>query len=87
MAFTRHRMPLVRELAPDLWALDGFGGHGLNTTAIAGEVLARHLTGGDDAVRLFDPFDAVTTGGPLGPLAARGLVWGQSLKDAWRMRG
>ena len=87
MAFTRHKMPIVREMAPDLWALNGFGGHGLNATAIAGEVLARHLALGDDAVRLFDPFGAVTTGGAFGPLAARGLVWGRSLQDAWRMRG
>ena len=40
---TLHRMPQIGELSPRLWLASGFGGHGLNTTAMAGEMhRARH---------------------------------------------
>ena len=36
-----HRMPQLGELSPGLWMASGFGGHGLNTTAMAGVIIAR----------------------------------------------
>src|SRR5439155_9837384 len=38
---TVHRMPQIGEALPNVWLASGFGGHGLNTTAMAGVLLAR----------------------------------------------
>jgi glycine/D-amino acid oxidase-like deaminating enzyme len=63
-----HRMPQVGEVSPGVWLLSGFAGHGLNTTAMGGEIIARAIVDGDQAWRLFLPFDLVWAGGA----AARG---------------
>ena len=43
---TVHGMPQIGEITPGLWLLGGFGGHGLNTTAMGGEMRrARHRRG------------------------------------------
>ncbi len=42
-----HGMPQIGEVAPGLWLLNGFGSHGLNTTAMAGEMAARAILEGD----------------------------------------
>ena len=44
---TVHGMPQIGEISPGLWLLGGFGGHGLNTTAMGGEMLARAIVEGD----------------------------------------
>jgi gamma-glutamylputrescine oxidase len=64
-----HRMPQIGELSPGLWLASGFGGHGINTTAMAGVVIARALVEGDDTWRLFAPFELVWAGGRLGRAA------------------
>jgi hypothetical protein len=61
-----HRMPQIGELSPGFWLASGFGGHGLNTTAMAGRLIARAITDGDGTWRLFLPFDLVWTGGWIG---------------------
>jgi len=66
---TLHRMPQVGELSPGLWLASGFGGHGLNTTAMAGNIIARAIDEGDDTWRLFLPFELVWAGGAIGRLA------------------
>ena len=50
MGFARHKMPLIRELAPGLWVNSCFGGHGLNTTTLGGELVASALAEGDRAL-------------------------------------
>lgn len=84
MGFARHRMPVIRELEPGLWAATLFGGHGLNTTTMAGELVARALVEGDQTWRLFDPFPPAWTGGALGRLAAQALLYGHAVKDSLR---
>lgn len=81
MGFARHRMPVVAPLAPGLWVTTGFAGHGLNTTTMAGELLAAALLEDSDEWRLLAPFGLAWTGGRLGPLAAQALYHGQALKD------
>jgi gamma-glutamylputrescine oxidase len=71
MGFARHRMPVVRPLQPGLWVAVGFGGHGLNTTMLAGELVASALAEGDVRWRLLESFALPWTGGVLGPLAAQ----------------
>ena len=84
MGFARHRMPLVRELEPGLWAVGLLGGHGLNTATMAGELAARAIAGGDPAWRLLEPFGPAWAGGPLGRLAARALIRGHAARDSLR---
>ena len=82
MGFVRHRMPVLRPLAPGLWVATGFGGHGLNTTMLAGELLASALVEGDGRWKLFDTFGLPWNGGPAGPLAAHAFYRGFQLRDA-----
>jgi gamma-glutamylputrescine oxidase len=82
MGFARHRMPVVRPLEDDLWVAIGFGGHGLNTTTLAGELVATALVEGDPRWRLLAPFALPWNGGPLGPLAAQGFYLAYRLRDA-----
>ena len=84
-----HRMPQVGELSPGLWLLSGFGGHGLNTTAMGGELVARGIVEGDQTWRLFAPFDLVWAGGTLGRAAAQAYTWYFAMRerfDGWRAR-
>ena len=50
-----HRMPQIGELGPGVWLASGFGGHGLNTTAMAGNLIARAIVKGDHTWRQFTP--------------------------------
>lgn len=90
MGFARHKMPVVMPLEPDLWVITGFAGHGLNTTTMAGELVARALLGLDDDWRLATPFGLPWTGGRLGPHVAQALYHVQALKDGlvagWQQR-
>src|SRR5260370_22566985 len=52
-----HRMPQIGEVSGGLWLASGFGGHGINTTAMAGNIFAQAIVEGDDTWRLFAPFD------------------------------
>ena len=70
-----HRMPQIGELSPNVWLASGFGGHGLNTTAMAGEVIARAIVEGDDTWRRFLPFDLVWAGGRTGRAVAQVHYW------------
>jgi glycine/D-amino acid oxidase-like deaminating enzyme len=70
-----HRMPQIGEFAPRMWLAAGFGGHGLNTTAMAGMVLSRAIAEGDDTWRLFVPFELVWAGGAVGRAAAQVNYW------------
>jgi gamma-glutamylputrescine oxidase len=68
-----HRMPQIGELSPGLWLASAFGGHGLNTTAMAGNILAQAIVEGDDTWRLFAPFELVWAGLLLVVQRARAL--------------
>lgn len=84
MSYARHRMPMIGALGPGVWHAIGFGGHGLNTTAIGGTVLAEKLLGTSDRIALFAPFGLDWAGGPLGLLAAQGTYWALQAQDWWR---
>ena len=56
---TIHRMPQIGELGPGVWLASGFGGHGLDTTAMAGNLIARAILDGDQTWRQFTPFEIV----------------------------
>ncbi|MSO68468.1 MAG: FAD-binding oxidoreductase [Pseudolabrys sp.] len=73
---TIHRMPQIGEIERGVWLASGFGGHGLNTSAMGGELVARGLVEADQTWRLFAPYELVWAGGLLGSLLAQGIYWG-----------
>jgi gamma-glutamylputrescine oxidase len=81
-----HRMPQIGELSPGLWLASGFGGHGLNTTAMAGNIIAQAIADGDDTWRLFAPFELVWAGGRLGRAAMQVYYWWFSARERWAAR-
>ena len=83
---TVHRMPQIGELGPGVWLASGFGGHGLNTTAMAGNLIARAVVGGDHTWRQFSPFELVWAGGILGRATAQMRVWIKRASDAYAER-
>jgi glycine/D-amino acid oxidase-like deaminating enzyme len=66
---TVHGMPQIGQLRRGLWVASGFGRQGLNTSAIAGQLIARSILWGDERWRLFSPFELVWAGGPTGRVA------------------
>ncbi len=86
MAYAVHKMPQIGELAPGYWLASAFGGHGLNTTAMAGEMIARAILDGDDRWRLFSPYELVWAGGRLGRAAAQAVFWSMQLRDTLQER-
>ncbi len=87
MGYSRHLMPQLGQMAPNTWHITAFGGHGLNTTAIAGKVLAEAILGETDRIKLFTPFGLDWAGGEVGLLAAQLTYWKLQLQDWWRERG
>ena len=86
MAYARHLMPQVGLLQPDVWHITGFGGHGLNTTAIAGKVLAEAILHQSDRIQLFAPWGLTNAGGRLGLTVAQLTYWFLQAQDKWRER-
>jgi glycine/D-amino acid oxidase-like deaminating enzyme len=66
---TVHGMPQIGELRKGLWVASGFGRQGLNTSAMAGQLIARAILWGDERWRLFSPFELVWAGGLSGRVA------------------
>jgi glycine/D-amino acid oxidase-like deaminating enzyme len=81
LGITMHRMPQIGELGPGVWLASGCGGHGLNTTAMAGNIIARAIVEGDATWRQFTPFELVWAGGVFGRAAAQTCVWIKRLRD------
>jgi glycine/D-amino acid oxidase-like deaminating enzyme len=68
---TVHGMPQIGQLRRGLWVASGFGRQGLNTSAMAGQLIARSILWGDERWRLFSPFELVWAGGPTGRVAGQ----------------
>jgi glycine/D-amino acid oxidase-like deaminating enzyme len=80
---TVHGMPQIGEVGPGLWLLNGFGGHGLNTTAMGGEMVAHAIVHGDRTWEMFSPFALVWAGGAVGRAARRVSEWSARARDTW----
>jgi gamma-glutamylputrescine oxidase len=81
MGYTIHRMPQIGPLKPGAWVASGFGGHGLNTTAMAGELIAGAIIDQDDRWRHFIPFGLVWAGGAIGRRLTQAVYWGMQASD------
>jgi len=86
MSYARHLMPQVGCMAPGVWYCTAFGGHGLNTTAIGGKVVAEGILGTSERYRLFEPFGLVWAGGLAGLAVAQLTYWKLQAQDWWRER-
>jgi len=86
MSYATHLMPQIGQLAPGLWYCTAFGGHGMNTTAIGGRLIAEAINGDSDRYRLFAPFGLSWNGGAFGRAAVQLTYWSYQLQDAWRER-
>ncbi|MCP5083416.1 MAG: FAD-binding oxidoreductase [Alphaproteobacteria bacterium] len=81
MGYARHKMPLIGEVEPRLWYATAFGGHGLNTTAMAGHLIAGAISEGDDRYKLFESFKLKRAGGPFRRAITQGAYWAMQARD------
>jgi glycine/D-amino acid oxidase-like deaminating enzyme len=78
-----HGMPQIGQLRKGLWVASGFGRQGLNTSAMAGQLIARSILWGDERWRLFSPFELVWAGGTTGRVAGHLVgMWGRGSSAA-----
>ncbi len=70
---TVHGMPQIGQLRKGLWVASGFGRQGLNTSAMAGQLIARSILWGDERWRLFSPFELVWAGGRTGRIVGQAI--------------
>jgi glycine/D-amino acid oxidase-like deaminating enzyme len=82
MGYAIHRMPQIGSLRKGVWIASAFGGQGLNTTAMAGELISSAILENDDRWRLFVPFGLVWAGGLIGRAATQATYWSMALGDA-----
>ncbi|MBZ6078656.1 NAD(P)/FAD-dependent oxidoreductase [Microvirga puerhi] len=84
MSYARHLMPQIGQFKPGVWYCTAFGGHGMNTTAIGGTVVAEGMARESDRYRLFAPFGLAWNGGIFGKAAAQLTYWSYQAADAMR---
>ncbi|MGB8402395.1 NAD(P)/FAD-dependent oxidoreductase [Bradyrhizobium sp.] len=83
VGLTVHGMPQIGQLRKGLWVASGFGRQGLNTSAMAGQLIARSILRGDERWRLFSPFELVWAGGVTGRVAGHLIgMWGRGASAA-----
>ncbi len=81
MGYALHKMPLIGKDAQGQWFATAFGGHGMNTTAMAGQLIARAIADGEDDYQRFAPFAPVWAGGQLGRVGVQSSYWWMQLRD------
>ncbi len=81
MGYAIHKMPVIGRDRQGQWFATAFGGHGLNTTAMAGLLLSRAIATGDDSYRRFAPFAPDYAYGQLGRLGVQGSYWLMQFRD------
>lgn len=81
MAYARHLMPMIGQINRNVWYCYGFGGHGLNTTAIGGRMVAEGILDTSDRYKLYAPFGLNWAGGPFGTATAQMTYWTYQAMD------
>jgi gamma-glutamylputrescine oxidase len=81
MGYPRHSMVQIGEVSPGVWYAMGFGGHGMGTTTMAGELVAAAIAEGDARYKLFAPFGLDWTGGPFGLVATEAIYRWYRFRD------
>jgi gamma-glutamylputrescine oxidase len=83
---TVHGMPQIGEVSPGVWLASGFGGLGLNTSAMAATLISGAIVDGDDRFRLFEPFELIWSGGRMGRLVAKSFYSAHRSYEEWASR-
>jgi len=86
MGYARHKMPQLGQLKPGEWHCQGFGGHGMATTTMGGELIASAIANGDKTWQAFAPFGLDYVGKPFGPVIAQIAYWSYQIQDAVKSR-
>ena len=86
MGYAAHKMPQIGRLRPGVWYSQGYGGHGMASTTLGGELIASAIAEGDERWKLFEPFGLFPVGGPLGTWYAQMVYWSYQARDALRER-
>jgi len=86
MSYARHQMPLLGRTESGLWYALAFGGHGMATTTLAGEIMAEAIGGQSERLAEFERWPPRWAGGSLGRLAVQGRYWQLQAQDWWRAR-
>jgi gamma-glutamylputrescine oxidase len=81
MGYSLHKMPFVGRVEENLFVATAFGGRGLNTTAMAAQLLCEAICDGSDRYKAFLPFGLQNSGGIAGRLAAQLEYWRLGLGD------
>jgi glycine/D-amino acid oxidase-like deaminating enzyme len=81
MGYAVHKMPIIGKISPDIWAVTAFGGHGLNTTVMAGSLVARAISRGEDEWKLFQPYGIRWGGSLFGRLGVQFEYWRMRIAD------
>jgi gamma-glutamylputrescine oxidase len=76
-----HDMPQIGEVARGVWVANAFSGQGFNTTAMAGELIARGIVESDQTWRLFSPYDLMWAGGKWGRCAMQAVHWSRRFRE------
>jgi len=84
MSYARHEMPLLGRCHDGLWYALAFGGHGMATTTLAGEILAEALTGQGERIDCFRRWQPVWAGGLAGRAVVQSRYWWLQARDYWR---
>jgi len=82
MGYCRHKMPVIQKYKPGIWVSTAFGGHGLNTTAMAGELVATAIAGDDQRWKDFSSYNLEWNGGWIGRAFVQGSYWQMRAKDS-----
>jgi gamma-glutamylputrescine oxidase len=75
MPMTRHRFPVIGQVAPNVWYVTGLGGLGVALSSAFGRLIAAALVEGDETWRLFEAFGLPNGGGQLGRVPAQLVYW------------
>ncbi len=88
MSYARHQMPQIGQLsagsAIGIWYAMGFGGHGISTTTLAGEVVAEAIMNSRKLPAGLENFGLPSVFGRPGLLAAQCTYWYYELRDWWK---
>jgi len=85
MGYAVHKMPQIGQLYPGVWYSQAYGGHGMATTTLGGELVASAIAEGDERYKLFAPFGLIPAGGRLGTWYAQAVYWSYQARDAWNL--
>jgi gamma-glutamylputrescine oxidase len=86
MPFTRHRLPVIGQVAPDIWFATGFGGLGVALTTAAGRLIGSAIAEGDERWRMLEAFGLPFAGGKFGRIPAQFVYWRHQLAARFARR-